>query len=158
MKKIYLLAVMAAMFVGFTACSDEDPASPVNYQENADVSNYKTATIKGVAYCYSNETLDSEVKQYAPSGTKLFLSIASLNYYVESTVGANGAFEFVVPADINGATSAMIKTDNVQVTYTPTTGTPETQVWSGSSLVSGLQPNGTSYVEITMFENGFGPF
>ncbi len=165
MKKIYLLTAMAVMFVGFIACSDEDTASPVDYTKNVDVSNYQTATISGVALATLDATLAPDVLQYAPKGTKLFLTIANSELYanglsfrtddgsgtfmLETTVGENGEFSFTVPTKNSGVT-VTIKGDNFKADYKVSETNTETRIY-GPGLVASpatitAYPDGIVYV------------
>lgn len=175
MKKIYLLAAMAAMFLGFTACSDDDTASPVNYQQSSDVSNYGTATVTGIALATLDATLASDVKQYAPAGTKLFLTVKNSDLYklpgggdpagtyeLETTVGANGAFTFPpVPAKIGG-TTITIKGDNFKANYKVSDTKTEVHAYGiGATIYPAaltVYPDGSLYVTINFGSGDVYPY
>lgn len=138
--------------VSLTSCSKEDPAEPV------DVSTYQTGSISGIAKAVFNH--DATTTQYAPNGTKVFLtieytesedeSVVVKGMYADKTTINDGKFSFSNIPTLNGGVSVKITGDGFTANYT-TASRSETHAYSATANATVL-PNGTAFVTLNYGE------
>ncbi len=155
MKKqfLHMVAFFAlAAGLSLTSCSKEDPAEAVDVNVNTNVSEFPTATINGIAHATTNGASGAPAVQYAPQGTKLYLTINNSDlfangtgvYMIEGSVGTNGAYSFTIPTTNNGVT-AKITGNEFTANYTTGT-TTELHVYGPATVTtSKVYPNGNTY-------------
>jgi hypothetical protein len=110
MKNIAILAVIFGAFVFTTSCKKIEEPTAVNVIESAG-----TATISGIAYADLDDT-DPE-DEFAPSGTKLLITV-NQNQFPGATTYANNGNKLMYTATVGaqGAWSVTVKAPKTAIT------------------------------------------
>jgi len=156
-KRIFACMAILALItsVSLTSCSKEDPAEAVNFESF----NLPTGTVSGIAHATMDGTSSSI--QYAPSGTKLILTVpysslgitgSTETYVTEATVGSNGTFTFSTPTKKDGSTTVTISGNSFKADYYNGTDR-KPRVYKTLGGTATLQPGGNAYI---MVEYGSG--
>ena len=150
MKKVsnFFAVAVVVLSLGLTSCGKEDTAEPLKVDAN------KVATVNGIAHATLDQTSTS--RQYAPSGTKVFLKVeykalSSLAkdgvVLMETTVGSNGSFSFENVPTANGGSKATITGDQFTASV-KTSGDSQNQKFKADAATADLLVGSSAFVTL----------